>query len=185
MTFITSTTLRYDKMLIKEVIHHLADENVPKFFEAARSQVPLETGAILTVTRLPTAEHYPFFPLAWKVWMANSGTPYLEYAQIMRDAGFSVSTEVLDYEVVIGKEQWFTMIRNRFWSTFADMSDGEIEEGLAHLEGKLAEGAFGYNSSDGNLHFSDRLVFILAGAAATSPAKKSHDQQPVRPGRHR
>ena len=161
-TFIESETLRYDKMLLKEVIHHIDARNLSKFLNAVSSQISPDVGMLLTITRMPSAAHYPFFPLAEKVWAENSGNSHADYVTLLEEAGFTVTMEVLDYQVVMDQAVWFGMIRNRFWSTFSAMSDSEIEEGLVHLQSRLEDGAFGYNASDGTLHFQEKLAFVSA-----------------------
>ena len=161
-TLIESESLRYDKMLLKEVIHHIDTRNLSKFLSAVSSQISPDVGVLLSITRMPSADHYPFFPLAEKLWAENSGRSHADYVTLLEEAGFTVTMEVLDYQVVIDQAVWFGMIRNRFWSTFSAMSDSEIEEGLAHLQSRLEDGAFGYNASDRTLRFPDKFSFISA-----------------------
>jgi hypothetical protein len=48
------------------------------------------------------------------------------------------------------------MVRNRFWSTFSNFTDEELEAGCA----TIAEEA--RVDGDGRVHFEERLVFISA-----------------------
>ena len=134
------------------------------FFRAVKSHLSPSSGKVLIITRMPTAEHYPFFPLAEEAWSSGSGTPYPEYAKVLEMLNYTVTTEVLEHTVVVNKDEWFEMIRNRFWSTFAGMSDTQLEDGIANLNTRLAGGAFDHNTVDNTLKFTDKLAFISAQA---------------------
>lgn len=41
-----------------------------------------------------------------------------------------VEIKIEKFKCVVAKEHWFTMLRNKFWSTFSYFSQDELEEGI-------------------------------------------------------
>jgi hypothetical protein len=61
----------------------------------------------------------------------------------------------MTYPCAVDLKSWLGMVRNRFWSTFSNFTDEELEAGCA----TIAEEA---RVEDGRVHFEERLVFISA-----------------------
>ena len=77
------------------------------------------------------------------------------YMDALIKSGFeNVESYHHDYNVVMPEEEWYGMIRQRFWSNFAPFSDGEVEEGVEEVRCKYGGG--------GSISFPDRIVFIVA-----------------------
>ena len=75
---------------------------------------------------------YPFFEAARKVWRAAQPSAD-HFVEAFRNAGFACAVDVAAYPAVIDREVWLGMMRNRFWSTFAGFSDGELATGVAEV----------------------------------------------------
>lgn len=139
-----------DAVLLKEVIHHLPREQLPDLAFGLYQRLSFG-GRILIVTRPKTVD-YPFFAAAHRVWEAHQDEA-VDYAATLQDAGFQTAIHLRPYPIALPKDQWFAMIRKRFWSTFARFSDEELEAGIAEIERA--------HPGD-NLSFDDRLLFLIA-----------------------
>ena len=172
---------RYDRALIKEVVHHLTDDELGTMYGGIFNQVlpkPLPSrrltplpltaeltaalaqlsagGVCLTCTR-PDIVEYPFFDAALEVWKRQQ-PPMEHYVGIMERAGFSVSVEVADYPATLGTEWWLEMVANRFWSTFSHFSDEELAAGIEEIKAR--------HGGAESISFTEKMVFITA----TKPA---------------
>lgn len=161
LTFSACQDGSFDRVLLKEVIHHLAAGDIaPLYLGLARQLRP--GGLAVTVTR-PQEVDYPLFSQARAVWRANQ--PAVEVLEAaMRSAGFeNVRTEETCYRAELPKSRWFAMVRARFWSTFSVFDDAALEAGLAELEAE--------HQGRQTLHFNDRLLFVIGQAPATQAAR--------------
>ena len=142
----------YDRALIKEVVHHLPDDDLSAMYRGIRSQLR-PGGAVLTCTR-PHVVEYPFFNAAMAVW-SRQQPPMEHYVEIMRSAGFKqVSCEVAEYPATLDRDWWLEMVGNRFWSTFSHFNDAELEEGIAEIRAK--------HVASETISFIEKMVFITA-----------------------
>ncbi|MEM7127033.1 MAG: class I SAM-dependent methyltransferase [Chloroflexota bacterium] len=151
VTFAQQPKIRYDKILMKGMIHHVPLVDLPQLYRGVYQQLRPQ-GLLLTVTR-PTFVHYPFFPAALAVWEKHQPPAEL-FVEEQERAGFSVSYQTHSYPVYLPKQQWFAMIRSRFWSTFSYFDDNELRAGIAELEEAYADQDY--------LSFTDELIFITA-----------------------
>ena len=151
LSFVINTDIRYDKVLMKGMIHHVPKKNLPVLYRAIYHQLLLG-GIALTMTR-PHVVPYPFFEAAHKVW-SDHQPPFNEFGEEMERAGFLVSCHAYDYPVAIEKMQWFSFIRNRYWSTFSYFSNEEIEEGIQEIETQYPE--------EDVLSFTDTILLLEA-----------------------
>lgn len=143
----------YDRALVKEVVHHLPDEELRQMFHGIFAQ--LQPGGIcLTCTR-PHVVQYPFFDAALEVWKRQQ-PPMEHYVSIMEEAGFEVSCEVCDYPATLGVEWWLEMVQNRFWSTFSHFSDEELAAGIAEIRERYCQ------AGADTISFTEQMVFISA-----------------------
>jgi hypothetical protein len=151
----------YDKLLLKEVIHHIPSEALPAFAAGAMTQLR-PGGRIVVVTRPHDASHYPMFPGAYDVWKRQQAH-YDVYGKVFSAAGFEVSATTHDYPVMMKLETWLAMIRRRFWSTFSHFSDAEIEEGIRYIrDTHLAAPTQARAGTSDDITFPDKLVFLVA-----------------------
>jgi hypothetical protein len=151
----------YDQVLVKEVVHHLDASDRTNVFrglrKGLRSISDTDTGpSIVIVTRPQLDIDYPLWSAARKVWAENQPSA----SNIKTDlsaAGFEeVESTIKMYPAQIQLDRWLAMVRDRFWSTFSNFSDDELEDAcrLIEMEAKTDAG--------GIVHFEDRLVFITA-----------------------
>ena len=149
------TAQKYDKALIKEVVHHLPDDDLREMYSGIFAQL-LPGGICLTVTR-PHVVQYPFFEAAHKVWQENQKTKE-HYIELQMNAGLSakigVTYEMVECPVTLTRDWWLEMVQNRFWSTFSNFSDEELAAGLNEIKEKYAESP--------TISFTEQMVFIIA-----------------------
>jgi hypothetical protein len=156
----------YHQVLLKEVVHHFpASQRVAIFrglhqgLETAAATAASDCHtALLIVTRPQLEIDYPLWEAARTVW-AQHQPSQSELLSELTTAGFvSPSSTIESYPCTIPLERWQGMVRRRFWSTFANFTDAELEAACQ----AMAETERHRIDSDGNLHFEDRLLFISA-----------------------
>lgn len=151
-----SSATHFSHILLKEVIHHLADGERARFFAAVREHRLLPSGLLLIVTRPKVEVDYPLWPAAREVWAACQPSEH-ELTAALREAGFeSVTCTRHSFTIDVALERWLALIRARFWSTFASFDDKTLAEGCEAIRGSVSVDARGH------IHFDDRLVFIVA-----------------------
>jgi ubiquinone/menaquinone biosynthesis C-methylase UbiE len=166
----------YDRMLLKEVIHHFPPADLGILFAGAFRQIR-PGGRVTIMTRPHDSSHYPFFPAAHQTW-ASVQLHENVYAQAMEKAGFAVTLDHADYPVEMPLSRWLDMVNGRFWSTLHGFSEGEMKEGLEQIramvleegkekgvwvkkeEGEGKEGEEEEGDDDPTITFPDRIVFI-------------------------
>ena len=91
---VTGQAFYFDRILLKEVIHHVETEKLQPTFEGLRRRLSGSSSGsssrLVIVTR-PSKEseiEYPLFQKAFKVWEENQ-LDHGVYAKCLRDAGFS------------------------------------------------------------------------------------------------
>jgi hypothetical protein len=155
----------YDQILIKEVAHHFAEQDRTPIFRGmwdglvpSSSSAPAGPPSLLMITRPQIDIDYPLWEEARAVWAKNQ--PSLDqFVSELKAAGFSnIQHSVEAYPCAISLERWQSMVKARFWSTFANFSDDELNEACA----VIAENERHRITADGTLHFEDRLLFISA-----------------------
>lgn len=142
----------YDRILMKEVVHHLGEEDLKTTFRALLNKLVMD-GKLVICTR-PQDVEYPFFQEAHAVWRKNQ-PPKEYFIMLLQQSGFSVSSvSVHEYPVSLAMNLWITMIRNRFWSTFSEFDDDNIEKGITEIQEKFGQSGF--------VNFSEKYVLIVA-----------------------
>ncbi|KAL3785703.1 hypothetical protein HJC23_008736 [Cyclotella cryptica] len=149
------------QVLIKETIHHI-DEKVRvgvlkglyddlKAFPCGND---ITIPSILIITRPQVEIDYPLWDEARRVWKESQ--PSLEQLQQeLQLAGFvDIQCTMERYHSQISLQRWQEMIKKRFWSTFANFSDEELEFGCEELARERPP------DENGVIHFEDRLLFI-------------------------
>jgi SAM-dependent methyltransferase len=140
--------MRYDKILIKEVIHHVQDRE--HLWNGLYQQLQ-SGGRILVVTR-PQNTTIPIFNAAKDEFFRNQ-PPYSAFVEELRKKEFAVEFNIDTYSFTLKKEAWKIMIRSRFLSDLKVFSDDEIENGIQEIDSKFSED---------NITIDDTLVFITA-----------------------
>jgi hypothetical protein len=155
----------YDQVLLKEVVHHFKDSDRVAIFRGMLENLndnTLPSGqklpSLLIVTRPQTEIDYPLWKEAREVWAKNQPA-VSTFVNELHEAGFSdVNYKLEPYPCTIALDRWQSMVKRRFWSTFSNFSDAELEsacERIAVSEKNRIDG-------EGNIHFEDRLLFIVA-----------------------
>ena len=166
LAFSCSEGRAYDRALLKEIVHHLPPSDVAPMYSGLAAQLTPGSGVCCTVTRHQEVD-YPLFEAAAQVWREKQ--PAVEALEAaMRAAGFQdVRVESATYRATMPKQRWFAMVRARFWSTFSNFTDDELERGLGELEAR-------YQGQE-EVTFNDRLLFLLGRAPDCRAADFARD----------
>lgn len=140
--------LRYDALLVKEVIHHLGDRIA--FWRGVKPQLN-PNGRILLITR-PQETTLALFERA-KARFAQHQPSIEQLCAELETAGFNTSVSVLDFPLRQSKDHWYGMLRAKFMSDLMGFSNAEIEAGIEEIESKYPNAA---------IEHADRLLFVLA-----------------------
>ena len=122
--------------------------------------------SILIITRPQIEIDYPLWSDAKEVWKQNQ--PSIEdIQQDLMEAGYTnIQWNVESYPCSITLNRWTDMIRSRFWSTFSNFSDLELENACNEITAKAKKvKTINDNDNDDNdiiLRFEDRLIFLTA-----------------------
>ena len=137
-----------DKILLKEMIHHVPDKNklIANLFNS------LNPGGIFLLILLPPTIEYPLFELAKKTY-EEVQPHYTTIETIFKDVGFQTEVSFVSYPLSIDKAQYFTMVENRYMSLLSRFSDEQIQEGLKEINQTY--------SSQSTLDFKDTFVFMV------------------------
>lgn len=145
---------KFDRLLLKEMAHHIPeDERTEAFAGLARL---LEPGGKLLILTRPHSPDYPLFAAARAEWQKDTPAtfhPGLEEA--LRGAGLKVETTPEAFPMALPKSVWYDMIRQKFWSCFSNLSDEQLEAGIAELEEKGAAAQEEFN-------FKEVELFMVA-----------------------
>lgn len=140
---------KYDKILMKEMIHHIADKE--KFLQGLFERLNL-TGSLLLILLPPTIE-YPLFTEALRTYEAVQPN-YNDLVKLFQKIGFKTTVDWVEYPVSLPKETYFEMVENRYMSLLSRFDDTQLQKGLAEMEQKYCD--------QSRLEFCDRFVFISA-----------------------
>lgn len=139
----------YNKVLIKEAIHHVQERDV--LFSNLYERLPKE-GRLLLV-HVPPKLEYPIFKKALDRalnWHADPKELELQ----LKNGGFEVENDFIAFNHKIEKEHYFQQVRDRFMTVLSSFSDEEITEGLEEMEAKYRDKT--------ELEFTDHFDFITA-----------------------
>ena len=156
----------YHHVLLKEVVHHLQDRVT--IFKGMREGLAKNDNAddggairyphLLIMTRPQIEIDYPLWPAACDVWAANQPSHDALIQELYR-AGFSrVHYSLESYPCQIALPKWQSMVKRRFWSTFSNFTDNELDRACNNMSVLHADRL----DDEGNLTFEDRLVFLTA-----------------------
>ena len=137
----------FDKILIKEMIHHITDKQklIANLFNK------LNVGGILLLILLPPKIEYPLFESAHKSY-EQLQPHYRELEVICEGVGFQTEVSMVKYPLSLDKERYFRMVENRYMSLLSMFSDEEISQGIKEMKEKYSEQL--------TLDFNDVFVFI-------------------------
>ena len=141
--------ITYDKIFVKEMIHHISDNQKQELLNNIYSN--LSKGGIFIILLLPPTIEYPLFNDAIKLYEKEQ-PHYNIIAEKMNKAGFKTDIEFIKYPLNIDKNQYFKMVKNRYMSTLSNFSNLEIEQGISEMEDKY--------KNHKHLSFDDVFVVI-------------------------
>lgn len=121
----------YDKVLIKEAVHHIdaRDELFANLFDR------LTDGGVLLLVHVPPEVEYPLFEKALERCRAWHADPD-ELTGQLKGAGFRVERDSLRFTHTIPRRKYFEMVRSCYMSALTSLDEAEIEEGLEEREEK-------------------------------------------------
>ena len=111
----------YDKVLMKEAIHHVEDRRGL----LANLHSRLRPGGRLLLVHVPPKLQYPLFRRALERcegWPADPA----ELERLMLEAGYAVERDAVDYPHAIPKDTYFAMVENQYMSVLSSFSSEEI-----------------------------------------------------------
>ena len=137
----------FDKIFIKEMIHHINDKQklIANLFNRLNSQ------GILLLILLPPKIEYPLFSSAKKSYQELQ-PHYSELKNIFERVGFQTEVSFVKYPLSLNKDKYFKMVENRYMSLLSMFSDEEISQGIKEMNQKY--------SKQLTLDFNDVFVFI-------------------------
>mmetsp|Transcript_4287 Transcript_4287/g.5861 ORF Transcript_4287/g.5861 Transcript_4287/m.5861 type:complete len:273 (-) Transcript_4287:366-1184(-) len=151
----------YHHVLMKEMVHHLPEEQRTAIFQGIRSgfqRCPQHDNApaLLIITRPKEDIDYPIWPAAKQIWAQNQPA-HDEIMQDLKEAGFNrVLCRTHGYACRIELSQWKSMVQGRCWSTFSSFTDEELREACEAMDEQYTI------DEKGQISFEDRLIFISA-----------------------
>lgn len=119
----------YDKVLIKEAIHHVPERE--ELFDCLYKR--LNDGGILLLVHVPPKVEYPLFKKALDRCLEWHADPD-ELSEQLKAAGFRLERDSVRYPHAIAKEKYFQMVQNCYMSVLTSMDKDDIEEGLLEME---------------------------------------------------
>jgi len=153
--FVTQAGPLFDRVLLKEVVHHVPTADFKTIFSALRAR--LNPGARVLILTRPHEPDYPFFAAALDVWKATQCTA-ADLTGALEAAGFAhVTAEERSYECRIGVEAWLQLVKARFWSIFSPFTVEQLEEGCREILASHAD-----KIRDHQFCFPEREVFVTA-----------------------
>ena len=143
---------RYDRCLMKEMIHHIQDPAT--LFRGIYSQLN-PNGIAIIVTR-PHKPDYPFFDAALQVWSDHQLDAKF-YGSLLQETGFDVNIVTCDYpeRVLLPKQEWLDIVSNRVWSCFAQghFDDVELQKGVEEMKRRFQH--------DDMVAFTESIILIV------------------------
>jgi SAM-dependent methyltransferase len=137
----------FDAMLLKEVLHHVADQAAVMAGLAGL----LRPGGRALVVMLPTTITYPLFDAALEYFSSHQPDPR-DIARQMSEAGLDAELTFDSFALTFPTERYLQMVRNRYMSLLSHFDDVQLEAGIEEIRA-AHPGA--------EVRFADRFAFIL------------------------
>lgn len=119
--------IQYNKVYMKEFIHHLSKEERLKLFKGLHQQLK-EKGSLLILME-PRRLNYPLFDAALRLFESKQPAR-LDIIFELERAGFSTSFSIISHQINIRKAKYIEMVRNRYMSVLESFTDAELEIGI-------------------------------------------------------
>ncbi len=118
----------YNKVYMKEFIHHLSKEGRLHLFRGLYRQ--LRNNGCLLILLEPRRLNYPLFDEALRQFEIKQPSR-LELITELEASGFVTSFSIISHQINVKKTKYIEMVRNRYISVLENFSDDEIENGTA------------------------------------------------------
>lgn len=137
----------YDAILMKEVIHHVADP------QQVLADLPrlLRRGGRVLVVMLPSDINYPLFGAALSLFRERQPVPE-DIEAAMVGSGLETELTYEEFPLVFSVERYAQMVRNRYMSLLASFNDEELAAGISEIRHK---------HPGPEVRFPDRFAFVL------------------------
>lgn len=139
----------YDKVLIKEGIHHVQER--PEFF--ANIHANLSDGGRMLLVHVPPDVDYPLFDAALERCLHWHADPD-ELETELEDAGFAVERDAVDIQHEIPTAHYLRMVENCYMSVLTSFEKDELQAGLDEMRER-------YRDQD-TLQFVDHFDYLTA-----------------------
>ncbi len=139
----------YDKILIKEAVHHISP--VGELFENLHER--LRPGGILLLVHVPPDVDYPLFDAALERCLEWHADPD-ELERLLRGTGFTVARDRLTYHHTLPVDEYHAMVADRYMSVLSSFDEDELQAGLREMEARHADLDV--------LEFPDRFDYLTA-----------------------
>lgn len=140
---------RYDKILIKETVHHITER--AELFSNLHQR--LTSGGILLLVHVPPQVQYPLFQKALercRNWHADPN----QLCEQLQHAGFRVLRDTVDFPHAIPKQHYFRMVECCYMSALTSLSKQELQEGLIEMAHRYKDAEI--------LEFTDHFDYLTA-----------------------
>src|SRR5690606_24161955 len=134
---------------MKEAVHHVEDQ--PAMFANLHGR--LSPGGRLLLVHVPPQLDYLLFETALQRSLTWHADPRRE-VELLREAGFAVERDRLDYRTDIPKPACCRIVAGRYMSPLSTYSDDELQAGLAEMAERYADRML--------LELTDRIDYITA-----------------------
>ena len=125
---------RYDKVLIKNMVHHV-DDRLTLFRNLYQR---LDSGGALLLVHISPKIDYPLFKAARDRALSWHADPD-ELERLLGAVGFRTEREVVEWPCAVPKEHYFEMVASKYISVLSSFSDEEINEGLREMKKAYCE----------------------------------------------
>lgn len=146
--FINNLKYKYNKILFKEVIHHI--QNRKKLWDNIYHTID-KNGRVLIYTR-PRKIKFPLFKKAKQEFYKNQPSYDLMVSEL-KDNGFKVEVYIESFTFKLQKQEWHNMLKARFMSDLSIFSDKDILKGIEEVENKYYTDFYS---------IEDEIIFINA-----------------------
>eukprot|EP00397_Hematodinium_sp_SG-2012_P030472 GEMP01032277.1.p1 GENE.GEMP01032277.1~~GEMP01032277.1.p1 ORF type:complete len:250 (-),score=40.37 GEMP01032277.1:1217-1966(-) len=139
----TYTPTRDTMFLCKEMMHHCVKRD--RLFAQMKA-----AKKVLMIER-PQKCVYPFCPTAVEAWEKSTCRPETFVDELKTSFSNVVLDERLLVNVSMPTTEWTELVRSRFWSNLAEISDADMNAGLCWIKEKFPD----------EISFPEKEIFII------------------------
>ena len=147
---------RLEAIVIKEAVHHIPASDRQVVLNGLAEL--LAPGGRIVIAMLPAQISYPLFTAALQRFESLQPDPS-DIVAVLADAGLETELSYDSYTLTFEKDQYLSMVRDRYMSLLADFTDAELERGITEIRERFP---------GDRLEFADRFAFIRGIRAQAS-----------------